>query len=145
MLKALGHSPSSRKDLTRQELQDIDYMYYPFLTRILESPEECAELQRRWSIHEPVLMYLCNKYLDRDKIRYDTYIHLVEQIDNEETEESVEKIMDPLGWDNFVELLSLYASHAYHQDSQLSYSVCDLFWRLCESKNVELESAIKIL
>lgn len=140
MLKALGHEVPVRKDITVKDLESLDYIYYPFLTNIFTTEEECIQFQRKHNIYEPLMMYLCNKYMDHDKIRYDQYIGYVEKIDNEEAHEEVEKVIDPLSWLNFVELLQLYVRSCEYSsiETQLSYNLSELFWRLCESKNVEL-------
>ena len=60
----------------------MDYTYYPFLINIFKTDQDCIEFRRKNEIYEPFLMYMCNKYIDRDKIRYDKYIEYVERIDN---------------------------------------------------------------
>lgn len=85
-------------------------------------------------------MHLCNQYIEIDKIKYDSYLQYIEVIDNEHPGEGIDTMYDPMGWNHFVELLDLYmqACRFGEFDEDLAYKIDDIFWRLCESKNVDI-------
>jgi hypothetical protein len=147
MLATLGHEPTTRKDLTRKNLEEVNYRYYPYLTAIYTTEEQCREFTAREKISEPLMDYLCSAYIDTDKMNYEQYLKHIADIDNDAPGTEINQITDPLSWQSFSELLGLYIkSYEYSGlDSNLAYKVSELFWRLCETKNIEMEFGIKML
>lgn len=82
-----------------------------------------------------------------DKMKYDSYLHYIEVIDNEDYGEEIERVFDCLSWVNFTELLELYVqSYKFHGfEENLAYKINEIFWRICETKPVEVETAIRML
>lgn len=85
-------------------------------------------------------MFLCHQYIDLDQMKYDAYLQYTETIDNEQQGEEMERYFDSLSWTNFSELLQLYVTSFQLEsfDDNLAYKIIELFWRICETKKIEL-------
>lgn len=44
---------------------------------VLDTPESREEVRKRIEIYEPLQIYLCHKFIDRDQMRYNDYLRHV--------------------------------------------------------------------
>jgi hypothetical protein len=51
LLQALGHEIECRKDMTVPELDVLDYTYYPFITNIFKTHQDCIDFRQKHEIY----------------------------------------------------------------------------------------------
>lgn len=79
----LGHEIDVRTDITRDEIEKLNYLYIPFLKHIFDKDESCQKFEETYHTYKPFYMYLAELYIDRDRYVHDEYLQYVEIIDNE--------------------------------------------------------------